>query len=213
MPTIDQAHHWYPDLDPVHGFDHVLRVYRMAERLALVEGADVEIVHAAALLHDAEGSATAGGEIGRSNHHHASSEFARQILLAENWPPERIVAVQHCIRAHRFRDNSEPPQSLEAKILFDADKLDVIGAIGIVRTVAFDIVVGQPVYSEPSQLFLSTGEKEPGEPHSSYHEYLFKLSHIKDRLFTATARAIAEERHQFMAEFFTRLAAEERGEL
>ena len=213
MPTIDQAHHWYPDLDPVHGFDHVLRVYRMAERLALVEGADVEIVHAAALLHDAEGSATAGGEIGRSNHHHASSEFARQILEAENWPPERIAAVQHCIRAHRFRDNSEPPQSLEAKILFDADKLDVIGAIGVVRTVAFDIVVGQPVYSEPSQLFLSTGEKEPGEPHSSYHEYLFKLSHIKDRLFTATARAIAEERHQFMAEFFTRLAAEERGEL
>lgn len=213
MPTIDQAHHWYPDLDPVHGFDHVLRVYRMAEHLALVEGADVEIVHAAALLHDAEGSATAGGEIGRSNHHHASSEFACQILEAENWPPERIVAVQHCIRAHRFRDNSEPPQSLEAKILFDADKLDVIGAIGVVRTVAFDIVVGQPVYSEPSQLFLSTGEKEPGEPHSSYHEYLFKLSHIKDRLFTATARAIAEERHQFMAEFFTRLAAEERGEL
>jgi len=213
MPTIDQAHHWYPDLDPVHGFDHVLRVYRMAERLALVEGADVEIVHAAALLHDAEGSATTGGEIGRSNHHHASSEFARQILEAENWPPERIAAVQHCIRAHRFRDNSEPPQSLEAKILFDADKLDVIGAIGVVRTVAFDIVVGQPVYSEPSQLFLSTGEKEPGEPHSSYHEYLFKLSHIKDRLFTATARAIAEERHQFMAEFFTRLAAEERGEL
>lgn len=213
MPTIDQAHHWYPDLDPVHGFDHVLRVYRMAERLALVEGADVEIVHAAALLHDAEGSATAGGEIGRSNHHHASSEFARQVLEAENWPPERIAAVQHCIRAHRFRDNSEPPQSLEAKILFDADKLDVIGAIGIVRTVAFDIVVGQPVYSEPSQLFLSTGEKEPGEPHSSYHEYLFKLSRIKDRLFTAAARAIAEERHQFMAEFFTRLAAEERGEL
>lgn len=213
MPTIDQAHHWYPDLDPVHGFDHVLRVYRMAERLALVEGADVEIVHAAALLHDAEGSATAGGEIGRSNHHHASSEFARQVLEAENWPPERIAAVQHCIRAHRFRDNSEPPQSLEAKILFDADKLDVIGAIGIVRTVAFDIVVGQSVYSEPSQLFLSTGEKEPGEPHSSYHEYLFKLSRIKDRLFTTAARAIAEERHQFMAEFFTRLAAEERGEL
>lgn len=213
MPTIDQAHHWYPDLDPVHGFDHVLRVYRMAERLALVEGADVEIVHAAALLHDAEGSATAGGEIGRSNHHHASSEFARQVLEAENWPPERIAAVQHCIRAHRFRDNSEPPQSLEAKILFDADKLDVIGAIGIVRTVAFDIVVGQPVYSEPSQLFLSTGEKESGEPHSSYHEYLFKLSRIKDRLFTTAARAIAEERHQFMAEFFTRLAAEERGEL
>lgn len=213
MPTIDQARKWYPDLDPVHGFDHVLRVYRMAERLALAEGGDLEIVRAAALLHDAEGSATAGGEIGRSNHHHASSEFAHQELEAEGWPPERITAVQHCIRAHRFRDNSEPPQTLEARILFDADKLDVIGAIGVVRTVAFDVVVGQPVYSEPSQRFLSTGEKEPGEPHSSYHEYLFKLSRIKDRLFTPAARAIAEERHRFMAEFFTRLAAEERGEL
>jgi len=213
MPTIDQARLWYPDLDPVHGFDHVLRVYRMAERLALAEGADLEIVRAAALLHDAEGSATSGGEIGRSNHQHASSEFARQELEAEGWPLERITAVQHCIRAHRFRDNSEPPQTLEARILFDADKLDVIGAIGVVRTVAFDVVVGQPVYSEPSQHFLSTGEKEPGEPHSSYHEYLFKLSRIKDRLFTPAARAIAEERHRFMAEFFTRLAAEERGEL
>lgn len=213
MPTIDQARLWYPDIDPVHGFDHVLRVYRMAEHLAQAEGADLEIVRAAALLHDAEGSATAGGEIGRSNHHHASSEFAQQELEAEGWPPERIIAVQHCIRAHRFRDNSEPPQTLEAKILFDADKLDVIGAIGVVRTVAFDVVVGQPVYVEPSQHFLSTGEKEPGEPHSSYHEYLFKLCHIKDRLFTPAARAIAEERHRFMAEFFTRLAAEERGEL
>jgi len=213
MPTIDQARPWYPDLDPVHGFDHVLRVYRMAERLALIEGADLEIVHAAALLHDAEGSATSGGEIGRSNHHHASSEFARQVLEAEGWSAERIAAVQHCIRAHRFRDNSEPPQTLEARILFDADKLDVIGAIGVVRTVAFDVVVGQPVYFEPSQRFLSTGEKEPGEPHSSYHEYLFKLSRIKDRLFTPAARAIAEERHRFMAEFFTRLAAEERGDI
>jgi uncharacterized protein len=213
MPTIDQARHWYPDLDPVHGFDHVLRVYRMAERLAQAEGADLEIVLAAVLLHDAEGSATTGGEIGRSNHHHASSEFARQMLEAENWLPDRIAAVQHCIRAHRFRDNSEPPQTLEAKILFDADKLDVIGAIGVVRTIAFDVVVGQPVYFEPSQHFLASGEKEPGEPHSSYHEYLFKLSRIKDRLFTPAARAIAEERHRFMAEFFTRLAAEERGDL
>jgi uncharacterized protein len=213
MPTIDQARLWYTDLDPVHGFDHVMRVYRMAERLAQAEGADLEIVHAAALLHDAEGSATVGGEIGRSNHHHASSEFARQELEAEGWAPDRISAVQHCIRAHRFRDNSEPPQTLEARILFDADKLDVIGAIGVVRTVAFDVVVGQPVYAEPSQHFLSTGEKESGEPHSSYHEYLFKLCHIKDRLFTPTARAIAEERHRFMAEFFTRLAAEEHGEL
>jgi len=212
MPNIKTARSWYSEVDPVHGFDHILRVYRMVEKLALIEGADIEIVRAAALLHDAQGSRTEGGEEGRQNHHHASSEFAQHILQAEGWSPERIESVQHCIRAHRFRDNTEAPQTLEAKILFDADKLDVIGAVGIARTVAFDVVVNQPIYAEPSHRFLITGEKEPGEPHSSYHEYLFKLSKIKDRLYTTTAREIAEERHQFMIEYFERLAAEERGE-
>ena len=212
MINIDRARSWYPPTDPVHGFDHILRVYRMVERLALEEGADLEIVRAAALLHDAQGSQTEGGEEGRQDHHHASSQFAQQILEQEGWSEEKITAVQHCIRAHRFRDNTEEPQSLEAKILFDADKLDVIGAVGVARTIAFDVVVNQPIYVEPSQRFMETGEKEPDEPHSSYHEYLFKLSKIKDRLFTKTARDLAEERHRFMEEYFDRLGAEERGE-
>jgi uncharacterized protein len=212
MIDIETARSWYPATDPVHGFDHILRVYRMAERLAIEEGADLDIVHAAALLHDAQGSQTEGGEEGRQDHHHASSEFAQQILEDEGWSPEKIAAVQHCIRAHRFRDNTEEPQSIEAKILFDADKLDVIGAVGVARTIAFDVVVNQPIYVEPSERFMITGEKEPGEPHSSYHEYLFKLSKIRDRLFTRTAQVLAEERHRFMDEYFERLGAEERGE-
>jgi uncharacterized protein len=212
MIDIETARSWYPANDPVHGFDHILRVYRMAERLAIEEDADLDIVHAAALLHDAQGSQTEGGEEGRHDHHHASSEFAQQVLEGEGWPPKKIAAVQHCIRAHRFRDNTEEPQSLEAKILFDADKLDVIGAVGVARTIAFDVVVNQPIYVEPSERFMITGEKEPGEPHSSYHEYLFKLSKIRARLFTRTAQVLAEERHRFMDEFFERLGAEERGE-
>ena len=212
MPNIETARTWYADVDPVHGFDHILRVYRMVEKLAQAEGANLEIVRAAALLHDAQGSTTSGGDEGRLDHHHASAEFARQVLEVEDWSPDRIAAVQHCIRAHRFRDNTEPPTTLEAKILFDADKLDVIGAVGVARTIAFDVVVNQPIFAEPSSRFLETGEKEPGEPHSSYHEYLFKLSKIKDRLFTPAAQALAEDRHQFMAEYFNRLAAEERGE-
>ncbi len=212
MLNIETARTWYAEVDPVHGFDHILRVYRMVEKLALAEGADLEIVRAAALLHDAQGSTTSGGEEGRLNHHHASSEFARQVLEEEGWSQDRIEAVQHCIRAHRFRDNTESPNTLEAKILFDADKLDVIGAVGVARTIAFDVVVNQPIFAEPSPHFLETGEKEPGEPHSSYHEYLFKLSKIKDRLYTSTAQELAGDRHQFMAEYFYRLAAEERGE-
>ena len=212
MPDIETARSWYPEVDPVHGFDHILRVYHMAEKLTITEGADLEIVRAAALLHDAQGSQTEGGEEGRQDHHHTSSQFAAQVLQAEGWSPDRIEAVQHCIRAHRFRDNTESPQTIEAKIIFDADKLDVIGAIGVARTIAFDVVVNQPIYVEPSSRFIETGEKESGEPHSSYHEYLFKLSKIKDLLFTASARELAEDRHRFMAEYFSRLGAEERGE-
>jgi uncharacterized protein len=212
MPTIQEARAWYSQADPVHNFDHVMRVYAMAERLAQAEGADLEIVRAAALLHDAQGSAPGGEGQQRATHHHSSAEFAAQVLQAEGWPAARIAAVQHAIRAHRFRDQTEPPQTLEARVLFDADKLDVLGAIGAARTIAYAVLDGQPVYAEPSVHFRQTGEKEPGEPHSSYHEFIFKLSKVKDRLFTPTARAIAVERHQYLVDFYRRLQAEERGE-
>jgi len=209
--TLESVRKWYPASDPVHGFDHIERVYRMAERLAREEGADLEIVRAAALLHDIEGSHPAGEE--RANHHHQSADQAAKILRAEGWSEERIAAVQHCIRAHRYRDNREPPATIEAKILFDADKLDVLGAIGVARTIGYAVQDGQPVYAQPSARFLATGEKEPGEPHSSYHEHLFKLSKIKDRLFTASARQIAADRHEYLDDYFKRLIAEMNGEL
>lgn len=212
MPTIEQARAWYTHADPVHDFDHVLRVYRMAERLAKEEGADLEIIHAAALLHDVEGSAPGVDATARANHHHSSADFAGVILGEEGWSKDRIRAVQHCIRAHRFRDTSEPPATLEAKILFDADKLDVLGAVGVARTVAYAALDGQPFYAEPSAHFIQTGEKEPGEPHSSYHEYLFKLSKVKSRMFTPAAKRIAEERSLYLAEYYRRLQAEIAGE-
>lgn len=210
MPTIEQARTWYTGTDPVHDFDHVLRVFRMAERLAKEEGADIEIVHAAALLHDAEGSAP--GSDTRSSHHHRSADFAGQVLADEGWPEERINAVQHCIRAHRFRSDGERPQTIEAKVLFDSDKLDVLGAIGVARTVGYAAMNNQPFYAVPSAGFIERGEKEPGEPHSAYHEYLFKLRKIKSALFTATAREIAEERDAYLREYFKQLAAELAGE-
>jgi uncharacterized protein len=208
MPTVEQARAWYPEYDPVHGFDHILRVLRMAERLAQAEGADLEIVRAAVLLHDASGAETGGGK--RSEHQHHSAEFAKQVLDAEGWQAERIQAVQHCIRAHRFRGD-EAPQTLEAKILFDADKLDVIGAFGVARTLAYDVVMHWPFHAQVSDQFKQTGKKIDGETHSSYHEYLFKLGKIIDRLQTKTARALAEDRQRFLNEFFKQLDGEARG--
>jgi len=215
MPTIETASSWYPDNDPVHGFDHILRVYRLAERLARAEGADLEIVRAAALLHDAEGenspsqrSSVARHSENRPAHHHISAQYAAQVLRVEGWSERRITAVQHCIRAHRFRDDSEQPETLEAKVLFDADKLDAIGAIGVARAVAYAARASQPVYAPPSERFINTGEREPNELHSAYHEYLFKLRRLRSLMYTTAGRALAEERHHFMAAFFERLESE-----
>ena len=210
MLTLERARSWYPASDPVHGFDHIERVYFMAQRLAAEEGCDVEIVSAAALLHDAEGSQPTD-DTARLSHQHTSADFARQILLAEGWQEQRIEAVLHCIRAHRFRDECEQPQTPEAQILFDADKLDAIGAIGVARAIAFSMQAGQPVYSQPSARFLQSGRLEPGEAHTAYHEYLFKLSKLKERLYTPAAMRIAEGRHQAMAQFFEELTAEMNG--
>jgi uncharacterized protein len=101
---------------------------------------------------------------------------------------------------------------LEAKVLFDADKLDVLGAFGAARTIAFAAQANQPIFAEPSEQFLTTGKKEPGEPHSSYHEFLFKLSKVKDRLFTHTARQIAQARHAYLISFYEQLMAEAKGQ-
>ena len=178
--------------------------------MARAEGADLEIVRAAALLHDAAGAAP--GERARATTR-PRPDFARRRAGGRGLAGRR--AWRPCctaIRAHRFR-GTEAPRTLEAQILFDADKLDVLGAIGAARTVAYAALAGQPLTGELSERFRATGEKEPGEPHTPYHEFLFKLSRIKDRLHTPTARAIAAERHEYLAGFFERLGREAKGEL
>lgn len=211
MPTIEQARGWYPHDDPVHGFGHIQRVHQVALRLGKQLDADLEILSAAALLHDASGANPGDGE-SRLRHEEASAIFAREILLAEGWPEERIAAVEYCIRSHRYRGDN-PPETLEAQILFDADKLDVNGAFGTARTLGYALQAGQPFFAEPSPLFLETGEKESGEAHSAYHEYLFKLRHIRDRLYTIPGKEMAEQRHVLLENFFEQLAAEARGEI
>lgn len=208
MLTLNNARQWYPVNDEVHGFGHIQRVYRLCEKIGEAEGADMEILLTASLLHDAQGSHP--GENSRDDHHLRSAEFAEEILREMHWEKQRIEAVQHCIRAHRFRKENLP-QSLEAKVLFDADKLDVIGAIGIVRALAYAFQAGTPVYAEPSQHFLKQWETLPDELHSAYHEYLFKLRHIASRLITPTAQAIAKHRQAFLNDFFEVLAVEMQG--
>jgi len=211
-PDIEDARAWYASAGLAHDFEHALRVLNLAMKIAENEAADLEIVYVAALLHDSRG-ATPGGEDGaRMGHHLASAQFAGEILAQAGWKQERIEAVQHCIRAHRYRHDGEQPQSLEAQCVFDADKLDVLGAVGVARTIAYATHAGQPFYARPSELFLKTCERLPDEPHSAYHEYLFKLQHVKDRLYTSTGKQIATQREAILHKFFNQLQAECEGE-
>jgi uncharacterized protein len=209
MPTIEQAKEWYQDSDPVHDFHHVMRVYHMAEVLAEKEGADIEIVRAAALLHDAE-SASGDTDI-RIDHHEAAAIFAGKVLAEEGWEEDRIKAVQYCILTHRFRDNRQP-KTIEAKVLFDADKLDAIGAIGAARAMAYAARAGQPLFVEPSMTFHKALKTEPGEPYTAYHEYLFKLSRIKGRMQTKSGKSMAEARTEYLKGFFKQLKEEVKGQ-
>jgi uncharacterized protein len=209
MPTPEAVREWMPKGDPVHDYDHVMRVYQMAEKIALAEGADLDVVRAAALLHDAVGSAPSHEADGqRHDHHGSSAQFAAHILQQEGWPREKIEAVQHCILAHRYRYTTVRPLTIEAKVLYDADKLDVLGALGIARTIAYAVLAHQPIYAIPSKQFMDTGTEAPGEPHSSYHEFLYKLVKIKDTLHTKTAQEIAQARHEFLITFYEELGAE-----
>lgn len=207
MWSLETLSRWYDPADPVHGIEHIRRVVALAEKIAASEGAQMEIVRAAAYLHDAI-DRERETFVSRQDHHLVAAELAARVLGQAGWNEMQIAAVQHCIRSHRFRHPQEAPQTLEAKVVFDADKLDAIGAVGVGRAIARAIQKGMPVYAPPSSLFLEKGILDKGEMHSAYHEYWFKLRHLKDRLFTPTARHLAIERQAVMVNFFEALQRE-----
>jgi uncharacterized protein len=197
MITVDDVKAYYSADDPVHGFSHIKRVLHLCREIGEKEGADWEILQAAALLHDLEGDVDS-----REGHQLAAADRAEEILARDGWQKESIKAVKHCIRAHRFRDQREKPETIEARVLFDADKLDAIGAVGIARAFGYAVRAEQDLYQLPSEKFLKCWELESSEAHTPYHEYLFKLKKIQSRLFTKTAIKISQDRQRIMELFF-----------
>jgi uncharacterized protein len=208
MLTITEARSHYTEADAVHDFDHVLRVLALAERIGQAEGADLGIVRAAALLHDVgREQAEAKG----LDHAAFAAERARAIL--DGHPPARIEAVAQAIAAHRFRTDPQPA-SLEAQVLFDADKLDAIGAVGVARAFAYGGAHDQRLWAPIDSVDMARWLEEGDHPHdhTPVHEFVVKLSRLKDRLFTPTGRSIAQDRHEYMVDFYERFDAEVQGE-
>ncbi len=207
MITIEFARTLYPaDADSAHDFDHVLRVVAMANRIARAEGADQDVVQAAALLHDI------GLDEGRAGHETSAANRAKEILSAQGYDAAFCSSVAHAIESHRFR-SGPVPQTLEAKVLFDADKLDAIGAIGVARAFAFGAHRGQKLWGEVPPDYVDQSDGVEGDPrqHTAVHEFHVKLSKIKERMLTATGQQIATDRHTFMVKFYEQLELEVTG--
>lgn len=190
--------------DSAHDAEHIYRVLSNALVIAREEtGVDYDILICACLLHD----------IGRPDqirdpslcHAAVGSEKAYRFLLKNGFGKGFAVAVQDCIRTHRFRKNDQP-ESLEAKILFDADKLDVVGAIGIARTLVYKGTVTEPLYTRFADGTISDGAGE--EPHSFFQEYHRKLNKLYDRFYTVAGHRLAQQRKSAAEDFYHSLYRE-----
>ena len=186
--------------DSAHDAQHVLRVTRTALAIARAyPQVDGEILEAAALLHDiGRAQERATGE----SHAEAGARMAREYLLSTGWEPARADAGAACIRTHRFR-GKHPPQSLEAQILFDADKVDVVGAIGIARTLMYEGAVGEPLCEVDER-----GAPVPDAKDTFFGEYNRKLRHLYGRFYTPQAAAMAAGRREAAQHFYDCLLRE-----
>ena len=201
-----QAHMLHFMADSAHDCQHVYRVlYAALEIAATQEGVDSDVLIAACLLHD----------IGRDKQNadptlcHAleGSKMAHTILCEEGWENEKAQHVVNCIATHRYRSDN-PPKSLEAKILFDADKLDVTGAIGVARTLLYEGRHGEALYNVDAQGDVLDGQVQQAP--SFFREYHFKLKGVYDGFYTAYAAQIASQRQGIMTAYYQNLLAEVR---
>lgn len=204
----DEAKEYFKESKGSHGWDHTLRVYKLCLHIGEIEGADMEILETAALLHDI-GRAREDESKGKICHAKTGAKMASDLLLSLGIDKEKTAKVIHCIETHRYR-NDKMPESLEAKILFDADKLDSIGAVGIGRAFLFAGEVGAKLHNNGVDIEQT---KAYTEEDTAYREYMVKLRKIKGRMMTGEGKRMAASRHEYMAGFFDRMDKEINGVL
>lgn len=189
-----------------HDWDHTLRVYHLCDRIGKEEKADLDVVRIAALLHDI-GRSQEDRTNGDVCHARQGAHMAREIIRPLPLSAAQGENVVHCIRTHRFRGGRRP-ETIEAKVLFDADKLDAIGAVGVARAFLFAGEIGARLHNPD----INIEDARPySENDTGYREYRLKLRKIKHRMLTDEGRKLADERHQFMVEFFKRFINEYNG--
>ncbi len=173
-----------------HDFDHTIRVFHMATRLAQEEGADLFTVQLAALLHDVDDK--------KLSPETCDGKLRAVAFLKENGADAALIdRVIDIITRISFSAHLSPPESIEGKCVQDADRLDAIGAIGIGRAFAFGGSRGRRMH-----------DPEGADSQSTIAHFYDKLLLLKDSMHTSTGRRLAQQRHQFMQMFLTQFYAE-----
>lgn len=197
-----------------HNMDHVMRVYKTAVKIAETEeNVDMEVLVPSALLHDIARVKESNDVTGKIDHSVLGAQMASEYLESIDYPAEKIKMVEHCINTHRYRSGNIP-ESIEAKILFDADKLDAIGAVGIARCLMLSGQHGQRLMvTEDMDLYNKENIVENGRiknlsSHTPIIEYETKLKNIPKKLYTDSAKRISKSRMELMNNFFEVLKKE-----
>lgn len=193
-----------------HDFDHTLRVLHNARIIAKLEGLskkDSFIADLGALLHDIARPEEMASN-GKVCHAKEGVAKAANILREAGCSDETLVkAVSQCVGRHRYR-GSDKPSSLPEMVVYDADKLDSIGAIGIGRAFHFAGRIGARLHNTEDEAVNSPAY---GREDSAYREYLVKLRNVPDRMLTNAGRELAVRRSAFMKTFFAEIEAEIKG--
>jgi uncharacterized protein len=206
-----EAKKYFENSSGCHDWTHVERVRNLALKIGKKEKVDLGILEMAALLHDICKSDELKCQ-GKFCHAERGAALAQRILKKHGIDEDAIKRVAHCIIAHRYRNNYRP-ETIEAKVLSDADKLDAIGAVGIARDFVAAGFIGTPVlYTGTEKKLAKSNEKHSySDVDTAILEYEVKLKHLKSIMFTREGRRIGKERHKFMEKFFARFWEEARG--
>ncbi len=211
LETVIQMAKEYSSQKPTHDWHHTLRVWATAQRIAAKDqrNYNLEVLELAVYLHDISRQEEDDSN-GSVDHAKLGAIRAEEILTSLNYSDTIIQQVIRCIETHRFRKNKDDqqPESVEAEILFDADKLDCIGAVGVARAFLYAGENGYRLFRPLPSNYVGVSRNMDPKVHTANIEYEVKLKHIKNLLFTTEGKTIAEIRHKFMTDFFTRLEDE-----
>jgi len=209
--------------DSVHDIDHIMRVYNLALTIAKTENnVDMDVLQAGVLLHDIGSAKEANDPSGQTDHAVIGAEMAKPILEKFGMSSDKIKHVQECILTHRYRTNNRP-ETIEAKIVYDADKLETAGAIGIARAFSWIGKHHAKIYKKMDNIGdyakenLTEGKINgriiDKSKHSVHINYETKDKFLLENLYTETAKKIGQERLAYYKEFLDRLDREVVGEL